>query len=283
MNPLDPVLHRVLNEVAGAVPLGATRTRTVIRARRAARAAARASPEAQYGGELFEAASSYMQGVAPSSGRSRLRHTVRPRGLAASARLFAKLEHVTVSPTDSASGRAIRAYLEERKYGIPTHRLAQGVLVVPRSSQAYLRGRRRQAVRTNLHRARDERLSCSQLASFQEREAFADLIDPGVTDSWERKLLIGRPECTWWAVLDGESRPLGLGVVSVDSQVALIWSLVCRGRSGRWLLHTEIVNEMAKLGVTYLLVAARMAPVLEPGLQYFQRLLGYQVAHVKLR
>ena len=277
------MIHRVLQEIAGAVPLGATRTRAAINARRAARTAAPAFPEAQYGGELFETASRYLRGVAPSAGRARLLHTVRPRGLVASARLVAKLERLTVSPTDSPSGRAIRAYLEERRYGIPTHRVAQGVLVVPRSSQVYLRGRHKQAVRTNLHRARDERLSCGQLASFPERKAFANLIDPGITDPWERKLVIERPESTWWAVFDAEARPIGLGVVSVDSEVALIWSLVCRGHSGRWLLHTEIVNEMAKCGVTCLLVAARMAPVLDPGLQYFQRLLGYQVAHLKLR
>ena len=39
---------------------------------------------------------------------------------------------------------------------------------------------------------------------------------------------------------------------------------------------------MAKRGVRHLLVAGRMPPVLPPGLQYFQRLLGYQVAHLKL-
>lgn len=265
----------------GAAALGATRT--AITGRRAARTAAPALPEAQYGGELFETASRYLRGVASSSGRARLRHTVRPRGFAASARLVAKLERLTLSPTDSPSGRAIRAYLEERRYGIPKHRVAQGVLVVPRSSQEYLRGHHKQAVRTNLNRAREARLSCAQLARFPEREAFVNLIDPGFTDSCERKLLIGRPESEWWAVFDAEGQPIGLAAVSVDSEVALIWSLGCRGRSGRWLLHTEIVSEMAKRGVTCLLVAGPMAPKLAPGLQYFQRLLGYQVAHLKLR
>jgi len=269
--------------IAGAVALGAARSRTALEARRAAPTAAPALPEAQYGGEHFETASRYLRGVASSSGRGRLRHTVRPRGFAASARLVAKLERLTVSPTDSPSGRAIRSYLEERRYGIPTHRVAQGVLVVPGTRQEYLRGRHKQAVRTNLHRAQDERLSCAQLASSPEREAFAELIDPDFTDSWERKLLIRRSESAWWAVFDVEGQPIGLAVVSVDAEVALIWSLVCRGHSARWLLHTEIVSEMAERGVTCLLVATRMAPVLEPGLQYFQRLLGYQVAHLKLR
>ena len=260
-----------------------TASRTVINGRRAARTAAPALPEAQYGGELFETASRYLQSVASSSGGARLRHTVRPRGFAASARLVTKLERLTVSPTDSPSGRAIRAYLQERRYGIPKHRVAQGVLVVPCSSQVYLRGRHKQAVRTNLHRAEDEGLSCRQLAHLREREALVNLIDPEFTDRWERKLLIGLPESEWWAVFDAEGEPIGLAVVSVDSEVALIWSLVCRGHSGRWLLHTEIVSEMAKRGVTRLLVAAGMAPMLESGQQYFQRLLGYRVAHLKLR
>src|SRR5262245_48275417 len=99
-------------------------------ARGAARTAVPA-PEAQYGGEVFETASRYLQGLASNSGPARFRHTVRPRGFTASVRLAAKLERLTVSPTDSPSGRAIRAYLEERRYGIPTHRIAQGVLVVP--------------------------------------------------------------------------------------------------------------------------------------------------------
>jgi hypothetical protein len=268
-----------------AIAVETTPTRALINAHGAAGGAAQASPRTQYGGELFEAASGYLRGVDASSGPARLRHAVRPRGVAASARLLAKLERLTVSPTDSPSGRAIRAYLEERRYGIPTHRVAQGVLVVPHSSQVYLRGRHRQAVRTNLHRARDERLSCGRLAILPDREAFANLIDPGFTDSRERDLLIGglALACSCWAVFDADSQPIGLGAVSVDSDVALIWSLVCRGHSGRWLLHTEIVSELAKRGVSFLLVATRMTPVLEPGLQYFQRLLGYRVAHLRLR
>jgi hypothetical protein len=254
-----------------------------VEARRAARAAAPA-PEAQYGGELFETASRHMAGVASKSGRARFRHAVRPRGFTASVRLVATLGHLTVSPTDSPSGRAIRAHLEERRWGIPKNRLAQGVLIVPGSRQVYLRGRRRQAVRTNLHRAQEERLTCVHLSSLPEREAFADLIQSELVDSWwERMLLIERPEAEWWAVFERGSQPAGIGVVSVDSEVALIWSLRCRSHRARWLLHTEIVSELANRGVPCLLVATSMAPVLDPGLQYFQRRLGYQVAHLKLR
>ena len=157
------------------------------------------------------------------------------------------------------------------------------MLIVPRSSQLYLRGRQRQAVRTNLRRARDAGLTCAYIARFAEREAVVNLFAAGRLDSWERKLLIGRPESSWWAVFDAKGQPIGLAMASIDSEVALIWSLMCRGQSGRWLLHTEIVSEMAKRGVTYLLVATKPAPFLQPGTQYFQRLLGYQVAHLELR
>jgi hypothetical protein len=268
------------------IALLAVRARSVITARRAAESPAPPpSPETQYGGELFERASNYWRGVSASSGRRRLLRAFQPRGFAASVRLLAKLEHMTVSPTESPSGRAIRAYLEEHRYGVPKNRVAQGVLVVPNSKEMYLRGHHKQALRTNLHRAHDEQLSCRQLASLPEREAFADLIDPNFAASWERDLLVGgrAPACMCWAVSDGEGQPIGLGAVSVDSEVALIWSLVCRGHSGRWLLHTEIVSDMARCGVKCLLVATKIAPALQPGLQYFQRLLGYQVTHLELR
>jgi hypothetical protein len=126
-------------------------------------------------------------------------------------------------------------------------------------------------------------LTCAHLARFAEREAVVNLFTPGPNDSWDRKLLIGRPEFEWWAVFDAEGQPIGIAMVSIDSEVALIWELTCRGQLGRWLLHTEIVSEMANRGVTCLLVEGRTAPLLQPGLQYFQRLLGYQVAHLKLR
>jgi hypothetical protein len=258
------------------------RTRVFIDAR-AARTASPA-PEAQYGGDLFETASRYLAGVASNSGRARFRHAIRPRGFTASVRLVATLEHLTVSPTDSLSGRAIRAHLEERRYGVPKNRVAQGVLIVPRSRQVYLRRRRKQAVRTNLHRAQEERLTGAHLSSLPERKAFTDLIQSELGDPWwERKLLIDRPEAEWWAVFEAENQPAGLAVVSVDSEVALIWSLLCRSHRARWLLHTEIGTELANRGGPCLLVVTRMAPVLDPGLQYFQRRLGYQVAHLKLR
>ena len=237
------------------------------------------------GGEPSETASRYLRGVASSSGRARLRHTVWPRGFAASVRLVAKLERLTVSPTDSPSGRGLRAHLEERRYGIPSIGSRRARWSAANSSQVYLRGRHKQAVRTNLHRAREQRLQPSSPAQLPGARGVDQPDRPGdLTDSWERKLLIGRPESAWWAVFDAEGPADRTRVVSPDSgRGADLERLVCRGHSGRWLLHTEIVSEMAKRGVTCLLVAAGMAPVMPPGQQYFQRLLGYKVAHLKLR
>src|ERR1700691_290963 len=52
------------------------------------------------------------------------------------------------------SGERIRAHLQLRRWGLPRFRLAQGVLHLPTDFATYMRGRRRQALRTNVSRAR---------------------------------------------------------------------------------------------------------------------------------
>ena len=164
---LTPWSTQPLNELAAAVALGATQTRTVTKARPANRTAAPALPEAQYGGELFESASRYLRGVVSSSGRARLRTPVRPLGVRCIGASFREAR----APDGVADRLAERSRDPRVSRGAPLRdpydrRVAQGVLVVPHSSQVYLRGRHKQAVRTNLHRARHERLSCAQLVSL---------------------------------------------------------------------------------------------------------------------
>ena len=204
-------------------------------------------------------------------------------GVVASATLLARLPRTSVALTDSASGRAIRAHLTERRYGIPRYRIAQGVLPIPESIDAYLRGRHRQAVRTNLGHARALGIRCVPLTDVSQRRAYAPLVDPDLTDPWKREQLLTRSEACCWIALDADEQPVGLAVVSIDDEAAILWSLTGRDSPARWLLHTQIVDTLATAGVRQLVVNARMAPLLPPGIQYFQRLLGYRVAHVRLR
>jgi hypothetical protein len=87
--------------------------------------------------------------------------TGRPRqGIA----LFGLLRGTTsesVTLSDSRSGQVIREYFSRRSLGVlPVTRFCRGVLVLPRDHAEYLRGRRRQALRTNLRHATEAGIRC---------------------------------------------------------------------------------------------------------------------------
>jgi hypothetical protein len=271
--------HRALIEVLGGaavgIPNALARSRTLLDAR-----------EQQYGGRTFAAASGFLGRAAPGfTGRRRFRSGRDVvTGIAASATVLARLPRTSLSLSDSPSGRAIRAHLTQRRFGvIPTYRIAQGVLPIPGSLDEYLRGRSRQAVRTNIGHARALGIRCVPLSDVSQRRAYAALVDPDLTDPWKREQLLTRPEACCWIALDAGERPVGLAVVSIDVEAAILWSLTGHESPARWLLHTHVVDTLATAGVRHLVVNARMAPLLPPGIQYFQRLLGYRVVHVRLR
>jgi hypothetical protein len=85
-----------------------------------------------------------------------------------------------------------------------------------------------------------------------------------------------------WMVEAPDRTPAGLAVVNVDTEVAVLWSLVSLEHSAKWLLHTHVVGELAAAGVRYLLTSSRMAPLMSARDQYLQQLLGYRVAHLSL-
>jgi hypothetical protein len=261
------------------------RTRNMERPTNASKA--RSFDQLQYGRDTFAASSEFLRRVrlAPSVA-SRLRCLADGKGLAASVTLFVGLPRLSISRSSSPSGREIGAHLRRTRWGIPQSRLAQGVLVVPPTRQEYLRGRSRQAVRTNIRHAESLGLTCRRLTSPSERRRVAEYMvgqrpqSEETADAYRRNL--DRPGGEWWMVGVPDQAPRGLAVLSLDSEVAMLWSLVCLDHPAKWLLHTHIVGELGTAGVRHLLTSSRMAPVMDPRDQYFQRLLGYRVAHISL-
>jgi hypothetical protein len=179
------------------------------------------------------------------------------------------LPQTTVRLTDEPTGLVIAEHLSLTRWGIPRFRLAQGVLHLPADLASYLRGRRRQAVRTNIHHARDLGIEC-------QSTSVADWTRPG--DELTRSASVEH----WWATgCDGAT--IGEAWVTVDDECALLHSLVCRERAARWLLHTAIVERLCAAGCRVLLTNSFDVPLMAPGVQYFQRLLGYSVARVRLQ
>jgi hypothetical protein len=178
------------------------------------------------------------------------------------------LPNTSVHLSDSPTGWAIAEHLSLTRWGIPRFRLAQGVLYLPSDFASYLRGRRRQAVRTNVRRARD-------LGIDSHSRTVPAWTRPG------EKLTRSAPVEHWWATgRDGAT--VGEAWVTVDEKCALLHSMTTSERYAQWLLHTAIVERLCAARCSLMLTNSFDAPLMAPGQQYFQRLLGYSIARVRL-
>jgi hypothetical protein len=236
----------------------------------------------QYGGGDFATASLFLRRVVPGAtvhGRS-MPVSLLP-GLTATAMLLMTLPRLSVSLTDSPPGERLRRHLGDRILGIRHSRVAQGVLELPKEQGAYLRGRSRQAVRTSVRKALAAGVVCRPLDSLEERRAVASHVVPGMAE-WADDLFL-LPGDLWMAALAPDGVPVAIAQVTVDREWALLKGLVSTDHTGRYLLHTDLVNALVEARARYLVVDGPMAPLLAPALQYWQRLLGYRVASLSVR
>jgi hypothetical protein len=236
----------------------------------------------QYGGGDFATASLFLRRVVPgadANGRS-LPVSMLP-GLKATAMLLGTLPKLPVSLSDSPPGERLRRHFDDRIWGIRHSRLAQGVLELPEQQGLYLRGRSRQAVRTSVRKALAAGIVCRALDGLEERRAAAGCVVPGMSE-WEDDLFL-LPGDLWRAAFTPSGEPVAIAHVTVDCEWALLKGLVSSDHISRYLLHTDLVEELVGERVRHLLVDGPMAPLLAPALQYWQRLLGYRVASLSVR
>jgi hypothetical protein len=172
---------------------------------------------------------------------------------------------------------------------IPRNRLCQGVLVLPRHHTDYLRGRRRQAVRTNLRKAAAAGIRCEptqdpslalddvlEIVSRRDGPVSEDRVD-----TWRAR--IAQPELTLVAARDACERPVAFAGVVVDDAICLIRFAVACDHQARWALHDHLVRILIARGIRYL-VAADGGPFgalgFAPNVQHYQHLLGYELRHI---
>ena len=191
------------------------------------------------------------------------------RDLPALIRFLCSLPRTNVSLSDTPTGEAISEHLALTRLGVPRFRLAQGILYLPADFAAYLRGHHRQAVRTNSRRARDLGLACHSRTV------------PGWTRPGE-KLKRAAPVEHWW-VTSRDGATVGEAWLTVDDECALLHSMACGARYARWLLHTAIVERLCEAHCRHLITNSFDVPLMPPGHQYFQRLLGYSIARLHPR
>jgi hypothetical protein len=232
-------------------------------------------PENGYGSELYLRARGVafacreIDGRGPSAALGRLR-----AGSLTLARYERGLPAVPVRLSPAPAGRMIGEHLAIRVQGGERYRYRgpQGVLTLPGDFAQYLRGRHRQAVRTNVGHARRAGLTVA-------RRELSDW-EPGPDDT-RRGLLTPGPIEHWRALDPAGGSPVAEAIVTVDAEVALLHGLGSTSAPARWLLHTEIVERLCG-SCRVLLVNSDDAYLLGAGHQYFQRLLGYEIARLRL-
>jgi hypothetical protein len=178
---------------------------------------------------------------------------------------------VSVVLTDSSGGRMIGEHLAIRHHGRARYRHAQGVLPLPAHFSEYLRGRHRQAIRTNLNHARRAGLTAHVCAVSKWI--------PGTVDSRAPHLSPGPVE--HWTVRNGDNEVVANSILSVDARVALLHGLVANERHARWLLHAAIVERLCG-HCELLLINSDAAYRMTRGARHFQQLLGYRIATVRV-
>ena len=164
------------------------------------------------------------------------------------------------------------------------------VLLIDDDDGRYLRGRRKQALRTNLRAA-------------NTRGCTAFTVPPGIgRTEWNSCARLQMPPNPWAGV---EDWPIGatdnhIAVAAVDADGALVGLTVARrfgswavlemafrfgadpdGSLSRYLVHAALLDALRSVGVRHLAGGGAMR--LADGLQYLQYLLGYEPMHVTVR
>jgi hypothetical protein len=229
-------------------------------------------PETGYGSDEFlracrvDAACREVEGAGPRATWGRLR-----AGSPALVRYHRRLPSIDLRLTASPTGRMLAEHFAIREEGRFRYRTAQGALALPADFATYMRGRHRQAVRTNVGHARRAGQTVVSCA--------IDNWAPGLDDS--RRAVITPGPVERWLVLAADGSCAADSILSVDREVALLHGLVSFTEYARWLLHTAIVERLC--GDCAVLVAnSDDAYRLGPGTQHFQRLLGYRISRLRI-
>jgi hypothetical protein len=172
----------------------------------------------------------------------------------------------SINVSKGPSGELIRSHLRLRRWGLPRFRLAQGVLHLPEEYATYLRGRSRQAVRTNIARAQGRGIRCTSATVHGWLPA-------------EHSCGQGAP-VEYWRATNRAGTLVGEAWVTVDQQCALLHSMTTSETDVRWFLHAAITEQLCARGCRQLLTDSHDAFLLPPGQQYFQHRLGYSVERV---
>jgi len=169
-------------------------------------------------------------------------------------------------------------------------RRAQAVLELPAAEPAYLSGRHKQALRTNLRHARDNEVTSERVLSYEEWSEASSVILNARHDEQAACAELARPapgqHVAYYVARDHDKAPLAFAGAALFGQFAVLFSLLSHpglhpvSSWARYQLHTFLALDLGCSGVRYLLVGSALR---EPaGNQYFQHLLGYRARNLRV-
>ena len=203
-------------------------------------------------------------------------------GLTAVVDVLRSVPAVDVPFSSGPAGEALHECSALRR-GLVLSRVPVALLPLPATQAEYLRGRPRQALRTNINRATAMGITCSVVDPGAELdEAVAHIaarrhqavdamlareVAPGIT----RRFTVAR---------NAQGEPVALSVTVLDGAVAGLSTLVTVPTEGdgqllRYLLHAETVRDLIGQGVDTVVVSGSML-LSTAGTRYFQRRTGYE-------
>jgi hypothetical protein len=218
----------------------------------------------------------------------------RPRRLVALIALLLRTPTEYVALSATPAGQALDEYFGGRAWWVlPRQRFCRGLLRLPLDHADYLRGRRRQAVRTNLRRAAAAGIRCEVVADGRgATDEIAHVLEhwrPTWAEEDFHALVVRicamaqRPETTVMVARDAHGRPLAMAAAVIDDTVCLIRAAVARSHEARWALHDHLVRLLIARRVEYLLADGGGpfgALGAGPNVRHYQHLLGYELRHV---
>jgi hypothetical protein len=199
------------------------------------------------------------------------------------------LDTVELALTDDPKAQMIAGHLGGKLPGRPV-RIARAALRLPEDRATYLRGRPRQAVRTNLRHAETEGITSHTLHAVEEQEAAlkAFFSSNGFTDEdrlyVKRKLDVNPGDQEFFASRDKDGNTIAVAAVVVaDGCALLVFHHSAPGDSAwkaRYALTVHIINTLIDRGARIMLVGSALT--LEPGLRYFQQRLGFVPVNIRV-
>lgn len=166
---------------------------------------------------------------------------------------------------------------------------AQAVIQTSVKEHEYLAGRHRQAVRTNIRRARELGITATRLGGYDEFTTASAPVYRSRSGGEAVLAATRKPppsdEFAWYSASTvAHEVPITVAAVALFGDFAVLAVMVgnqdyARIGYARYLLHTFVLGDLAAHGIQHLIVGSVLRE--SNGNQYFQRLLGYRICNVQ--